>query len=206
MSIVHRHVRDFVNLLDPGANTILNMAPAEALEAVQSGDPRRVRGIEGSFAIASKRGTEITMARSIGRPMRYFLAKREDGPLLVVAERIDEIHAFLKEKELHHQFNPTYTRMVPAHYVVKLELVGCPDPNPEYTRYLVPERNALPADLDDIGSAYVGAMLNQCRKWVRSLPPDEPIGVLFCGGIDSGSGFQGRDHTLQEMGESPARQ
>ena len=31
------------------------------------------------------------MARSIGRPMRYFLAKQADGPCLIVAERMEEL-------------------------------------------------------------------------------------------------------------------
>ncbi len=205
MAIVYKQLHDFVNLLDPDANTILNMTPEEAEAAVRSGDPERVRGIEGSFAIVSKEGAEVTMARSIGRPMRYFMAKQVEGPLLVVAERIDEIHEFLKERELHHQFNPAYTRMVPAHHVVRLQVVGCPDPNPEYTRYLVPERESLPADLEEIGRAYVGAMANECRKWLAELPEEEPIGVLFSGGIDSGSVFLVLYHAMLDMGMNPAR-
>ena len=35
-------------------------------------------------------------------------------------------------------FHPSYTRMVPAHYVVEIALVGCPDPDPVYTRYFTP--------------------------------------------------------------------
>src|SRR5665647_3334092 len=125
-------VSDFVNLLDYNNNTIFNMTPAEVSDAIISGDAARVRKIEGQFAIVEQVGQHVFLARSIGRPMRYFLAKPSPGPLLIVAERIDEIYNYLQTKGLHAQFHPSYTRMVPAHFVVRLEVVGCPDPNPIY--------------------------------------------------------------------------
>lgn len=205
MPVTYVKLNDFVSLLDPAANIILNMSAAEAEEIVRSGNPAKVRSIEGSFAIVTKNGMEVTMARSISRPMRYFMAKQVAGPLLIVAERIDEIYEYLKSLDLHHQFNPAYTRMVPAHYVVKLQVVGCPDPNPDYSRYFVPERETLPADLDEIGRAYVGAMANECQKWLQSIDEKEPVGVLFSGGIDSGSVFLVLYHTMLKLGMSPAR-
>ncbi len=54
------------------------------------------------------------MARSIGRPMRYFLAKLIDGPCLIIAESMKEIRERLTEMESVDQFHPSYTRMVPA--------------------------------------------------------------------------------------------
>ena len=172
---------------------------------MSNGDPEEVRKIDGSFAIVTKEGQQVRMARSIGRPMRYFMAKQVDGPLLVVAERIDDIYNYLKELGLHHQFRPDYTRMVPAHYVTKLDVIGCPDPNPDYKRYFTPKRNQLNADLDQIGEAYVGAMTNELTKWLDSIPKDEPIGVLFSGGIDSGSVFLSLYDLLLKRGESPSR-
>ena len=96
-------IERLVNLLDPEGNALLNMSVDEAIERVGSGDPARVREIDGHFALLSKNGTIIRMARSIGRPMRYFLAKRAEGPCLVVAERIDEIYEFLKSEGLNTQ-------------------------------------------------------------------------------------------------------
>ena len=46
-----------------------------------------------------------------------------------MADRIDAIYAWLKSEGLHEQFHPSYTRMVPAHYVLEIQLVGCPDPD-----------------------------------------------------------------------------
>lgn len=201
----NKPVQNFVNLLDYNKNIIFNMTPEEVTEAVISGNASRVRAIEGQFAIVEKVGQEVFMARSIGRPMRYFLAKQTAGPLLIVAERMDEIYDFLKSKNLHSQFHPSYTRMVPAHFVVRLEVIGCPDPNPVYTRFFAPQRNRLTTDLDEIGKEYIGALAKECEKWLKNIPENEPIGVLFSGGIDSGSVFLVMYHLMLKMGLSPQR-
>lgn len=198
-------VERLVNLLDPAADVILNMSPAEALERVGSGRSERVREIDGQFGLVHKQGVVVRMARSIGRPVRYFLAKRAAGPCLVVAERIDEIFRFLREEGLAGQFHPSYTRMVPAHYIVELNLVGCPDPNPVNTRYFTPASNRLGADLDRIGRAYIGKLADEIGRWLDQIDPRAPIGILFSGGIDSGAVFLILYHLLLKRGESPAR-
>ncbi len=205
MNVNTQSVTDFISLIDPSGNTIFNMTQEEASKAVVSGDAERVRAIEGQFAIVEKIGQQVFMARSIGRPMRYFLAKQTAGPLLIVAERIDEIYDFLQSKGLHTQFHPSYTRMVPAHFVVRLEIIGCPDPNPVYTRFFDPQRNTLPTDLDAIGKLYIETLAYECRKWLQSISANEPIGVLFSGGVDSGSVFLVLYHLMLKMGLSPQR-
>ncbi len=199
------YVERLVDLMDPHDNVLLNMTPQEAADAVASGDPARIRAIDGQFAIIQKRGNLVRMARSIGRPMRYFLAKQAEGPCLVVAERIEQLHEQLKVEGLADQFHPSYTRMVPAHHLVEIALVGCPDPNPVYTRFFDPQRNCLGTDLDDIGRAYIGALADECARWLDRIAAQEPIGVLFSGGIDSGSVLLVLYHLLLQRGESPAR-
>src|SRR5262245_34398581 len=119
-----------VDLLDPSVNRLSNMGVAEARARVLTGDPARVRAIDGSFALVAHEGRTVRLARSLDRPMRYFLAKRHEGPALYVADRIDRLHQALVDDGLAGQFHPSYTRMVPAHYIVDLALVGCPDPDP----------------------------------------------------------------------------
>ncbi len=198
-------VERLVDLIDPNANVLLNMTQDEANAAVASGDSEQVAKIDGQFAIIQKQGNIVRLARSIGRPMRYFLAKQVAGPCLIIAERMEEIREQLERDGLGDQFHPSYTRMVPAHYVVEILLVGCPDPNPKYTRYFTPERNALSTDLDEIGQAYMGALADECQKWLDRIDANEPIGVLFSGGIDSGAVFLLLYHLLLKRGESPAR-
>lgn len=198
-------IERLINLVDPNGNVFLNMTADEALAAVASGDPAQVRKIDGQFALIHKTGKIVRMARSIGRPLRYFIAKQHAGPVLVIAERIDAIRDWLRREVLDGQFHPSYTRMVPAHHLTELALVGCPDPSPTYTRFFDPQRNVLSTDLDEIGRRYIGALANELNKWLDHVGPKEPIGVLFSGGIDSGSVLLTLYHLLLTRGEAPQR-
>jgi len=218
-----------VALLDPSLNRIYNMTVEEARQRVLSGKPEAVRDIDGSFALLAREGKTIRMARSLDRPMRYFLAKRQEGPALIVADRIDTLYNQLKAEGLESQFHPSYTRMVPAHHLTEIQLVGCPDPDPTYTRYFTPQRNALPGDLDEIGRRYIGALADEIAKWLKTIAQGAagvsraesaedssqlpagcrqhapPIGVFFSGGIDSGSVFLLTYHVMRKLGMSPSR-
>lgn len=203
-------VESVVDLLDPALNHLYGMDVDEARRRVQSGDATAVRAIDGSFALVARDGLTVHLARSMDRPMRYFLAKRREGPALFVADRIDILHRALAQEGLAAQFHPSYTRMVPAHHIVELQLIGCPDPDPTYTRFFTPTRETLPGDLDDIGRRYIEALAAETERWLRSIDarPDggrEPIGVAFSGGIDSGALFLLVYHTMLRLGLSPAR-
>jgi asparagine synthase (glutamine-hydrolysing) len=146
------------------------------------------------------------MARSIGRPLRYFIAKRMAGPSLVISERIDAIYEYLKQEGLDDQFHPSYTRMAPAHYITKIELLGCPDPNPVYDRFFTPERNKYSkTDPAQLGESYVRTVYEEIKKWLKYRAKSGPVGVTFSAGIDSGSVFLLAYHALKELGESPSR-
>ena len=200
------YVSKVVDLTNHDKNIIYNMSYDEAVEVVKSGDVEAVRNIDGQFSLVSVEGKTIRMARSIGRPLRYFIAKRAVGPQLVIAERIDTIFDYLKEEGMDDQFHPSYTRMVPAHYITKIELLGCPDPNPVYTRFFTPQRNAYKSgSLEQIGKDYIAAVYNEIKKWLQFRAKSGPIGVTFSAGIDSGSVFLLTYHALKELGESPSR-
>jgi asparagine synthase (glutamine-hydrolysing) len=204
-----RPIERIVDLLDPGLNQLHGIDAEEARRRVLSGDAAAVRAIDGSFALVAVDGITVRMARSLDRPMRYFLAKRHEGPALVVADRIDTLRNALESAGLESQFHPSYTRMVPAHHIVELALVGCPDPEPSYTRFFTPARGTLPADLDEIGRRYIGALSDEVVKWLRRIDRDEddgaPIGVSFSGGIDSGSVFLVIYDAMLRLAMAPAR-
>jgi asparagine synthase (glutamine-hydrolysing) len=201
-----QYVSRVKDLTNPEKNVIYNMTHEEAVNLVRSGDTEAVRKIDGQFSLVSVEGKTIRMARSIGRPIRYFIAKRPGGPELVIAERIDVIFNYLKEEGLDHQFHPSYTRMAPAHYITKIELLGCPDPNPVYERFFAPERNRFSSnDLSSISEKYIGTLYNEIKKWLQLRAKTGPIGVTFSAGIDSGSVFLLTYHALKELGESPSR-
>ncbi len=202
---MHQYVEKVVDLTDPSANQIYNLTVDEARARILSGSPADVRAIEGSFALIAREGKCVRMARSLDRPLRYFLAKRHEGPALIVADRMDTIHAWLVKEGFGNQFHPSYTRMVPAHYVVEIQLLGCPDPDPVYTRFFDPPRNHQPHDLVTVGRYYIEALAQEIEKWLLRIPSHEPIGICFSGGIDSGAVFLTTHHVMQKLGMSLSR-
>ena len=200
-----RPIDRVVDLTDPAGNVIYGMTLEEARARLRQGTAEDVRGIDGHFALITVNGTTVRLARSLGRPLRYFIAKQEDGPLLIAAERIDTIRGYLEQHALAEQFHPSYTRMVPAHYITEIALVGCPDPNPTDRRFFTPERNRLPADTSVIGRAYVQAAYDEIVKWLTNRATEGPVGVCFSGGIDSGSVFLLTYHAFLKLGLNPSR-
>ncbi len=202
---MEKPISDFVNLIDPNTQQILNMESAEATTLLGSNDTTAPARIQGSFALVAREGEEVFLARSLDRPLRYFLAKQEAGPLLVVAERMDEIAGWLEDHGFGDQFQPSYTRMVPAHHVTTLRLLGCPDPRPSYSRFFDPARGSGSGDLDDLGVRYLRALMKEIRLWLTAQSEREPIGVLFSGGVDSGAVLLATLQSLLDLGQSPSR-
>ena len=201
----HQYVERVVDLTDPAANQIFNLTTDEARLRLRDEPAEAMLQVSGSFALIAQSDKTVKMARSLDRPMRYFLAKRSEGPMLIVAPRIDTIYNWLQNEGLDAQFHPSYTRMVPAHHVVELQLIGCPDPDPVYRRFFTPELGTLPADIDRIGELYIAALAEEISQWLDRVPAEEPIGVCFSGGIDSGSVFLATYHVMQKRGMNLGR-
>jgi len=200
------YVNQIVNLCNPEKDLIYNMSREEAIELVRQGNTEKVGKIDGQFALVAVEGKTIRMARSIGRPLRFFIAKLKDGPCLILAERIDTIYKYLEKEGLEDQFHPSYTRMAPAHYITTIELLGCPDPSPVHQRFFTPERNSLKGtSVEEIGKLYMGTLYEEIKKWLQYEANTGPVGVSFSAGIDSGSVFLLTYHALRELGESPSR-
>ncbi len=198
-------IREVFDLTDPDRNVIFGMSLDEARARVAAGDVQRIREIDGHFALVARQGQSVRLARSLQLPMRYFIVKQSEGPALVVAHRIDAIKAWLDEHGYGDQFHPSYTRMVPAHHLTEVELIGCPDPNPTYRRFFAPARETLPGDTVEIGRRYVGTLAAEIEKWLKTIPAEEPIGVSFSGGIDSGAVFLVLYHAICKLGMNPGR-
>ncbi len=203
--MTQQHLSRVINLIPGDSQRFWTIDESEARRRLLASDLDGVLSIDGSFALVAQDGERVLLARSLDRPLRYFLAKAVDGPALIVAERIDEIAAELGRRGWADQFHPSYTRMVPAHHVTTLRLVGCPDPNPVYRRFFDPPRGILPADLDVIGRHYIEALYTEIRRWLAAQDRAAPIGVPFSGGIDSGSVLLCLYRALLDDGQSPAR-
>ena len=116
--------------------------------AVRRGDAARLERTDGHFAAVAREGQTVRLARTLGLPLRYFVAKMFHGPFLVVADRIDRLYQYCCEQKIGWQFDPVYTRMIPAHYLVEIDQIGCPDPNPRYTRFFTPAVGTGPKDVE----------------------------------------------------------
>ena len=200
-----KQIAEVVNLIPDSAQHLWSGDLVAARQALLAADPAGVLSIDGSFALVAQDGERVVLARSLERPLRYFLAKAADGPVLIVAERIDEIAAELGRRGWAAQFHPSYTRMAPAHHVTTLRLIGCPDPNPVYRRFFDPPRGTLPPDLDRLGRHYIEALYSELRSWLAAQDPAAPIGVPFSGGIDSGSVLLCLNKLLLDQGMPPTR-
>jgi len=194
-----------ISLIPPDSQRLWSLSEDEARLRLLAVDANAVVDIDGSFALVAQDGERVMLARSLDRPLRYFLAKAVDGPVLIVAERIDEIAAELARRGWADQFHPSYTRMVPAHHVTTLRLVGCPDPNPIHRRFFDPPRETLPPDVDVIGRHYIEVLYTELRRWLSVQDTTAPIGVPFSGGIDSGAVLLCLNHLLLNEGQSPSR-
>jgi asparagine synthase (glutamine-hydrolysing) len=201
----HLPISRVVNLIPRDSHRFWTVDESEARRRLLASDIGQVLAIDGSFAIVAQDGERVVLARSLDRPLRYFLAKAVDGPVLVVAERIDEIAAELARRGWEAQFHPSYTRMVPAHHVTTLRLVGCPDPNPVHRRFFDPPRATLPGDLDLIGRHYIEAVYSELHAWLALHDRAAPIGVPFSGGIDSGAILLCLYKLLLNEGQAPTR-
>ena len=200
-----KQIAQVINVIPDGSQHLWSGDLAAARRALLAADPAAVLAINGSFALVAQDGERVVLARSLDRPLRYFLAKATDGPVLIVAERIDEIATELGRHGWADQFHPSYTRMAPAHHVTTLRLIGCPDPNPIYRRFFDPPRGTLPPDLDVIGRHYIEALCGELGPWLLAQAPDAPIGVPFSGGIDSGSVLLCLNKLLLDQGLAPTR-
>ena len=172
-------------------------------DALASGDVARVAAIPGHFAAVARRERTVILARTLAVPLRYFVAKMYHGPFLVVAERIDRIFEWCCEQRIAWQFDPAYTRMVPAHYVVELDQVGCPDPAPRYRRFFNPVIGGGTTDLRQAGTAYIGAAADAVRQWIEQVPAGRPIVVAFSGGVDSTAVLLLARKAMIDLGRSP---
>ncbi len=173
---------DLVGLRSAGLHGLDECAVAGA---IRDADVETLARSSGHFAGLGRDGKTVRLARTIGLPLRYFVAKMYHGPFLVVSDRMDRIFEWCDSQRIGWQFDPAYTRMVPAHVLVELDQVGCPDPAPRYRRFFDPPVATGSTDVEELGGRYVAAAYAAIKGWIARVPAEEPIAVAFSGGTDS---------------------
>src|SRR2546430_8931405 len=127
-------VERLVDLSGARSSALSGPSLVEVEEAVRSGDVATLSATDGHFAAVRRDGQTVRLARTIGFPLRYFVAKMFHGPFLVAGKRIDALYDWCRDRKIGWQFDPAYTRMVPAHYLLEIDQIGCPDPAPRNIR------------------------------------------------------------------------
>jgi asparagine synthase (glutamine-hydrolysing) len=189
-----------VDLVGARTSGLTGATDRDVVAAIRRCDTTALGASDGHFAAIARDGRTVRLARTIGIPLRYFVAKMYHGPFLVVSDRIDRIFDWCQSQRIGWQFDPVYTRMVPAHYVVELDQVGCPDPSPRYQRFFEPRIAQGPADVEEAGNAYICAAYAVVRDWLSRVPSGERVGVAFSGGIDSTATLLMARHAWRELG------
>ena len=192
-------VERLINLAGTKSSGLTGVSVETIHDGIQQCDLGALASSDGHFAGTARDGKTVRMARTIGLPLRYFVAKMFHGPFLVVSDRIDTLYEWCSEQKIGWQFDPLYTRMVPAHYLLEIDQIGCPDPAPRYHRFFNPPLEQGSEDIDEIGANYIGAAYNALKNWIAGIPVDEPIAVAFSGGIDSASILILARKALQEL-------
>jgi asparagine synthase (glutamine-hydrolysing) len=192
-----------VDLVGTRSSGLTGLSDAQLIDWTSRCDAVSLSQADGHFAAVGRDGKTVRLARTIGIPLRYFVAKMYHGPFLVVGDRMDQIFAWCREQRIAWQFEPAYTRMVPAHYIVDLDQVGCPDPAPRYQRFFDPPVGRGSADVEEAGTAYIAASLAALKRWIAGIPADKPIAVAFSGGIDSTAALLLARHASNELGRNP---
>ena len=193
-----------IDLAGPRTVALSGASESDVVAAVKRCGALALGATDGHFAATARDGKTVRLARTIGLPLRYFVAKMYHGPFLVVAARMDQIFAWCQEQRIAWQFDPAYTRMVPAHHIVELDQVGCPDPSPRYHRFFDPPVGLGSGDLGEAGAAYVTAAYESVKRWLRNVPDDQPVAVAFSGGIDSTAVWLLARRASEELGRSPS--
>src|SRR5688572_25432704 len=192
-----------IDLVGARTSGLTGATDRDVVAAIRRCDAAALDATGGHLAAIGRDGRTVRLARTIGIPMRYFVAKMYHGPFLVVSDRIDRLFDWCQSQRIGWQFDPVYTRMVPAHYVLEIDQVGCPDPSPRYRRFFNPPIATGTPDLDEIGAAYVTAAFESLKQWLASVPAGAPIAVAFSGGVDSTAVFLLARKALIDLKRNP---
>ena len=145
-----------VDLLDPGRNRLYDIDALSAKEALAALAPERVNRIDGEFALVTLRNDEsgtpsVVAARTLGVPARFACQTFPKGGVRVIfAHTIREIRDYwiqdlppeVRPEDLK-PFDPEYTQMLPAFYIVRFPLTAVRDR--EYLWFLdMPEHRRPP--------------------------------------------------------------
>jgi asparagine synthase (glutamine-hydrolysing) len=80
-----------VDLVGARTSGLTGATDRDVVAAIRRCDTAALGATDGHFAAIARDGRTVRLARTIGIPLRYSVAKMYHGPFLVVSDRIDRI-------------------------------------------------------------------------------------------------------------------
>ena len=173
-------VERLVCLTDSQASALTGRTLREIENAVARCDVDALNASDGHFAAVRREGKTVRMARTIGLPLRYLVAKMYHGPFLIVGQRLDQLFAWCQEQRIGWQFDPAYTRMVPAHYLVEIDQIDhFPfDRCTRIARYEATPRVNWKVAIDAFQEAFHAIMVHRASLPNSAAAPQNPSAAL----------------------------
>jgi asparagine synthase (glutamine-hydrolysing) len=173
------------------------------LSAIRAGDTAALAARAGSSPARCATGRPVRLARTIGVPLRYFVAKMYHGPFLVVSDRIDTMFEWCERQRIRLAVRPGIHADDSGALPGGTGSGGVPGPMPRYRRFFEPSIGQGPADVEETGAAYVRAASAALTAWMAAVPAGQPIAVAFSGGVDSTSVWLLARHVAAALGRNP---
>ena len=203
----HLPISRVINLIPDESQRLWTVGESEARRRLLAGESDAVLELDGSFALVAQDGERVVLARSLDRPMRYFLAKasRRAGADRRRADRRDRSGA--RDAADGQRSSTRATRAwCPRTTSRRCGWSAAPIPNPVHRRFFDPPRGMLPhGSRRHRPPLHRGACTASCAAGSPRRTARAPIGVPFSGGIDSGAVLLCLYKLLLNEGQSPAR-
>ena len=201
-------VAQVVDLTDPSltslARHLRSRTPARASPAATR---RASRPSTARTRSSGVDGITVRLARSLDRPLRYFLAKEAAGPVLVVADRIDAIAALARRATATRTSSTRATRAwSPPTTSRRSASSAAPTPSRPTCGRSRPSGTRCPADLDVIGRLYVSALADEIARLARArLLPTRRSASASRAASTAAPSSSSRTTSCRRLGMSPAR-
>ncbi len=197
-------VAQVVDLTDAALTNLRGISLEDARARVARGDAGAVARLEGSYALVGVDGIAVRLARSLDRPLRYFLAKEAAGPALVVADRIDAIARCSRStarrtsstRATRAWSRPTTSRAAPRRLPGSRRRPTCGRSRRERNALAGRPRRDRPRSTSRRSPTRSRPGSRRCRRKSRSASASP-------GGIDSGAVFLVTHHVLAEARDEP---
>src|SRR5687768_18311312 len=89
-----------IDLVGARTSGLTGAGDHDIVSAIRRCDTFALAATDGHFAAIARDGRTVRIGRTIGIPLRYFVAKMFNGPFLLVSDRIDSIFEWCQSQRI----------------------------------------------------------------------------------------------------------